>query len=410
MPGRITPRTQIGGQEQTQRQIMKSMSGLGTIIGLIIFGGTALLIAVDTLLNPIFLFAQARASGIDIGTPFGNGWLAWWTVGLITLCTTGIQYAFFDPGSKGWGIGRIVGIIIMAMDTAMDGGGFLAWQASGSHLTNLTGDATHLRWGMFPAVGSSGGEWFVWGVICATCAFHELFLGKVLGMVTFKPSVQADAMNVKIALWVYRAGQLLNSIRLVALSFTPYIMLGLDVVLFPQSQRAKDGGTQFGWIIVTAFVTILTLMLWRYYNDLHVEGGYKILQLDRTHQFMFFAAVAMSTIDSAYDLKGFNEAVYHQSGWVPQNLPAGGIQQWMLTAGIVMLICTAFAPMYSQLFGPVAMAAALIPGYSTFSPGGDPFGGGGGGFGGRATVDPFAGSDPFGGGGPLPGGVEEDDM
>lgn len=409
MPPRVTPRTRLGGQDDFEKRIVRGLGRLGWVVGFLIFFFTASLIAVDTLLNPIFLFAQAKASGIAIGTPIGAGWLAWWTVALVTLCTTGIQYAFFQEGTRGWGIGRIVGIIIMVMDTVMDGGGFLAWQGGGSKLTNLSGDASHLRWGMFPAPGSKGGEWFVWGVICFICAFHELFLGKVLGMVTFTPAIETDPMNLNIAKWIHRAGSLLLKVKLVVLNFTPYIMLGLDVILFPQSQRGQDGGTQFVWVFVTGAVTLATLALWRYYTHLRVEGNYKLSEMDRFHQFMFLGAVALSGIDSAYDLRGFNEAVYHQAGFVPQGLPSGGIQQWALTAGIVMLMCTAFAPMYSHLFGPVGVVAARIPGYdmgwgSLPIPVMPDMGGGGPVLGGESPFDGFepGGFTPPGGEPPFP--------
>ncbi len=379
----ITPNTRIGGQDDFESKIVKVMSGLGNILGLLIFAFTVLLIAVDVVLNPIFLFSQAKNSGIDIGTPFGPGALAWWTVIVITICTTGLQYALLQPGKKTWGIGHIVGLIIMAMDTVMDGGGFLAWKEGGGSLLNLSGDSSHLQWGMFPVHGAAFGEWFAYGAVCVICAFHETFLSKVLGLLTFDfDPVKTDIMSVNIGRWVNRAGILLSRIKLIVLSLTPYIMLGLDVMLFPQSVRGQDGTTQFIWIILTFFVTTGTLALWRYYDHLRTAGGHKIKDLDRPHQLMFAGAIVASAVDSYFDLRGFNEAVYHQAASIPQNLPPGGFQQWLLTAGIVMLICTAFAPMYSHLFGPIARVAAAIPGYNSMPDigsgepdfgGGDPF-------------------------------------
>ncbi len=374
----ISPPVRTGGQDEFEKGIQKAASILGNVVGGGIFFFTLGLVSIEVILNPIFLFAQAKANGVDIGSPFVS--MSWWTVIVVTFATTGIQYALLQPGGDRKGIGYKIGWAIAIMDTLMDGGGFLAW-VNGGDIWKLSGDSTHLQFGILPPAGADSTQWIGWAFICAICLGHEPFLSQVLGRLTFDASPDAGIMAVNVSRWTERAGKLHNRIKLITISFAPYIMMGLDVMLFPQSANGQNGVIQLTWIILTIAVTLATMTVWEYYNHLRMEGSYKVRDLDRKHQIGFMVALGLTIFDSVYDLKGFNQVIYNQSALIPQHLPPGGLGQFFLTAGLVMLMCTAFEPMNSHLFGPLTRLASILPGYDD---------GGGGDMGGG---DPFAGDD-----------------
>jgi hypothetical protein len=110
-------------------------------------------------------------------------------------------------------------------------------------------------------------------------------------------------------------------------------------------------------------VTLATITIWEYYNHLKTEGNYRIRELDRKHKIGFSVAIGMTLFDSAFDLQGFNQVIYGKSVFFPTGLTTAALADYILTAGLVMLMCTAFEPMNSHLFGPLSRLASLIPGY-----------------------------------------------
>lgn len=379
----ITPPTRTGGQESFENGIEKAMSWLGNIMGAGILFFTVMLLVLELVLNPIFIFAQAKAEGVDVGSPLTS--LSWWTIIVVTFATTGIQYALLQPGSGG-GIGTKIGWSIAIMDTLMDGGGFAAW-VQGGDFWKLSGDSSGLFWGLFPPLDGGWENWVGYGAVCAVCLLHEPFLSMVLGRLNFEPGPEAGVGAMNVLKWTERAGKLHNRVKLVAISFAPYVMLFLDVLLFPQSVKGSAGLIQALWFILTFIVTLLAIVVWEYYNHLRREGGgaYTIRTLDRKHQAVFLGAVTVVVVDSLFDLMGFNQVVYGEGTLFPTDIAQTA--PFFLTAGLVMLMVTCFEPLNSDLFMPLTRLA-----HSWADSGG------GGGGGGDDGFDAGGGSDKSSGG------------
>ncbi len=387
----ISPPVRTGGQDKFESGVAKAASILGQFVGLGIFAFTIGLVSIEVILNPIFLFAQAKANGVHVGSPFTS--MSWWTIIVVTFATTGIQYALLQPGADKKSLGYKIGWAIAIMDTLMDGGGFVAWM-NGGNVLKLSGDSHDLLLGVFPPVGKPSSWWVGYFAICAICLLHEPFLGQVLGRLNFEPGPEAGLGAVNISKWTERAGKFHNGIKLITISAAPYIMMGLDVMLFPQSVKGQNSVIQFTWLLLTGVVTLLGMVVWEYWNHIRTEGGYKLKDLDAKHKGIFLGAIGVTIFDSVFDLQGFNQVIFNQSSMIPQNLPPGAIEQFFLTAGLVLLMCTAFEPMNSHLFGPLSRLASMIPGYDEGpdenAGAGDDMGGDAGGGG---SEDPFGGED-----------------
>lgn len=389
----VTPPTVTGGRDGLESGLLKTMGLLGTTIGFIIFALTVIVLSIEVVLNPIYLFAQAKESGVDMGNPISS--ISWWIAVVITFATTGIQYALLAPGRPRQGLGYKVGWTIAIADTAMDGGGFAAWLNSGSIMT-LSGDSTILTLGVFPPLGwSNWPQWAGWLLVCVVCLFHEPFLEKVLSRMHFKPSPTAGITAINIAMWTERAGKLHNKVKLFAISLAPFVMLALDVLLFPQGMQDSTPQMRVFSIFMTFLITAVTVAVWEYYNHLNKEG-YPLKDLDRFHQLMFLGALTLTIGDSAVDLMGFNQTIFGSS--FP--LEADRTLPVFLTAGLVMLMCTAAEPMISDLFSPLATVGLIErdsgTGYQGAGDGNINFGGAGGDS--YGSPDPGYGPSPHGGG------------
>lgn len=356
----VSPPVKSDGHDEFVQGLAKAMSVLGNIMGFGIWSFTIGLTAIELILNPIFLFAQAKANGVHIGAPLVS--LSWWTIIVVTFATTGIQYALLQPGGDRKSLGYKIGWTIAIMDTLMDGAGFLAW-ANGGNVLKLSGDSSHLQFGILPPANAPMSQWVGWIFICAICLGHEPFLSQVLGRLSFVPGAEAGPMANNVLRWTSRAGKFHNRIKLISISFAPYIMMGLDVMLFPQSVKGQGSVIQLTWLILTVAVTLATITIWEYYNHLRSEGNYRVRELDRKHKIGFAVALGMTIFDSAFDLQGFNQVIYGKSVFFPTGLTTPALADYILTAGLVMLMCTAFEPMNSHLFGPLSRLAAMIPGY-----------------------------------------------
>ena len=367
----ITPPVRTGGQDNFERGVHRASGVLGNVVGGGIYIFTLALMALDIVLNPIFLFAQAKSNGVIVGSPFVS--LSWWTIILVTVATTGIQYALLQKGSDKSSIGYKIGWLMAIADTLMDGGGFAAW-LNGGDVFKLSGDSHNLFLGIFPPPGKPAAAWVGEIAIMAVCAFHEPFLGQVLGRLHFSPAPDASPGSINISRWTESAGKFHNRVKLVAISSAPYIMMGLDVILFPQSQKGQNGVIQFTWLMLTFIVTLGGMVVWEYWNHLH-ENNFRLKTLDRRHKMIFLGAIAISAFDSVFDLQGFNQVLFNQSSFIPKGLPPGAIEQYFLTVGVVLLMTTAFEPLNSHLFAPLARLAASLPGAGGMGGGFDPFGG-----------------------------------
>ncbi len=355
------PPLKTGWEDEYQGRIAKFQKGLGWFVGFIIFSLTATLLAIELLMNPIFLFAQAEANHVQLGGVFSLATLA---LVLVTFATTGVQYALFQEGQDKKSIGYKLGWVIAALDTFMDGGGFTAWlngfvKADGFWEGLFqTGDSTGMLWSTFPPLDKEHAYWWMAEIfICSLCLLHERFLGRMLGRVRFEPGMGAGDGVINIYKWVYRAGKLYNMVKLIALAFAPYVMMGLDILLFSLSARGEAGPLQWLWLIFSMFITAAGMMIWESYNHLRKEG-YKLKDLDRTFKFTFYGALAVTLFDSVLDLIGFNKIIFG-SAW-PSDV--GMTLPFILTAGLVMLLCTTFEALNSDLFLPLASFAHSVVG------------------------------------------------
>lgn len=407
----VTPNTKTGWHDEYENNLEKYTRLLGKLIGRGIVALTVLILGLELALNPIFLFTNSGQNGVDLPI-FSFGF---WVVLLVSPATTGIQYALFEGRARGGGgrLGRNLAWAIAVMDTAMDGGGILSWLESvrAGHIMGT--DTTGLAFGLIPDFNTPWWEWTAWGIIMALCFFHERFLEMFLGRETFEPGPDANAMSVEIAIQVEKAGKIFKKVKLYAIAGSPYIMAALDMLLFAQSVRGENGAVSVLYYFFSAVITAATMTVWEYYTHLR-ERGYKVvatkqehkaMQLDRLHRVVFMVAIGATFGDSVGDLAGFNQLIFGtHAGLVPDDWRL--VVPFLLTAGLVLTMTTAFEPMNSDLFGPIVSLAHRLPG------GGDGgFAGGGpgpGDFGGPAPGgfgDPGFGGGPFGGGpgdGPQP--------
>ena len=355
--GGITPSTKVGGQDQFEERLYKVISFLGHSLGFGIFAFTVALLAIEVILNPIFLFAQAESSGVDTGTPLTS--FSWWIVIIITFSTTGIQYALLAPGARRGGIGRTFGWTIAGLDTLMDGGGFMAW-LNGGDFWKFNGDTSDLWLGIFPSLDATWPYWVAYFVIGGVCLLHEPFLEMMLGRLTFQPAPDASIFAVNISAWTERAGKVLSNVKLIAIGLAPYVMLTLDMLLFPQSVKGQPGMIQVVFFIVTVVITLMAIMAWEYYNHLREEGNYKLKDLDVKHKAVFLGALIIVVIDSFFDLMGFNRIIFGVASPLPPTAQVA--VPFLLTAGLVMLMTTTFEPLNAHLFAPLARMGAISDG------------------------------------------------
>ncbi len=349
--------TTTGYHRESTERVTGAIEGIAKVMGFSAFSLTALLIAIDTVLNPIFMFAQASASGIHVGTPLLS-W-SWWIIAVITLATSGVQYALFDKAQQK-GMGKTVGWVIVIIDTLMDGGGFAAWVNKGD-LLNLSGDASNLQFGVLPAHGSGFTIWFLYLMICAICMLHEPFLQIILGRFSFEPVPGMQVALFIILQWIERAGKMLNVVRMISIPSSPIIILALDVMLFSQSAagHGKHNTVVVVVMFIMSFVTaIVGFMCWDWWN--HIRQRHSFSSLSMKHKGICLGAITATVVDSFFDLKGFNEVLYGQSKLIPTGLPAGGIQQWFLTGSLVMVMVTMLMPLFSDVF--LALAKREISG------------------------------------------------
>jgi hypothetical protein len=394
--GRITPPTSTGGEEEFISGLQKAETVLGHVIGFGIFFFTVSLLVLELALNPIFIFAQAKNNGVEIGAPFVS--LSWWIVILITFATTGLQYALLKPGHNKRRLGYVVGWAMAILDTLMDGAGFSAYVAGGSP-TNFSGDASHLVLGIFPEQGSGLAIWAAYGFICFVCLLHEPFLNVVLGRLHFEPSLASSNGPMVILKWTERAGKLHNRVALVAIVFAPYIMLSLDMLLFPKSVQGQSSIIQTIFFVMTVAITLVGIVGWEYWNHLVQEGKYKLKNLDRKHQGIFVAIMLVTIVDSVGDQAGMNQILFGRS-W-PQQSTMGNMTSFLVTSALVMLMCTFFEPLNSHVI--MDLVSRVAPGLRPHS---SLVGGGGPSMPGMDPLGPSPlGPDPLGPSAPMgPGG------
>lgn len=389
--GGITPPTRTGGEEEFISGLQKAETLLGHVIGFGIFFFTFSLLVLELALNPIFIFAQAKNNGVEIGAPFVS--ISWWIVILITFATTGLQYALLKPGHNKRRLGYMVGWIMAILDTLMDGAGFSAYVAGGNP-TNFSGDASHLTLGIFPESGSGLAIWMAYGFICFVCLLHEPFLNVVLGRLHFEPTLAASNGPMIILKWTERAGKMHNRVALVAIVFAPYIMLALDMLLFPKSVQGMSSIIQAIFFVMTVAITLVGIVGWEYWNHLTTEGGYKLKTLDQKHKMIFAAIILVTAVDSIGDQAGMNQILFGRS-W-PQESGLGNIASFLLTSALVMMMCTFFEPLNSHVIMDLVSKVGIRAPRSSMA----------GGLNGLDPLGGMSGMDAFGGGmGPMgPGG------
>lgn len=352
----ITPRTKTGGQDEWEAKLAAAMALLGKAIGIGLFGVVVVILTLELLLNPIFLFAQAHENGVEIGNPLTS--LGWWSVTIVTFATTGVQYALFDENSKNGTLGVKIAWTIAVMDTFMDGGGIAAWLIGVVHGEYFSPDTSALLFGMFPSTESPWWVWVSYVTVAAICFVHEKFLRLFLGRESFKAAPDAPQMTVNIAAWIHRAGNWFNAFRFFAIASAPVILLGLDMLLFTQSVRGTNFVVSALFLFFTIMVTLVTMMAWEYYAHLR-DRGYQVQKLDQTHRVAFAVALLGVFGDSLGDLSGFNNLIFGEATLWPTQLDMVG--PFVLTAGLVILMTSMFEPMFTDVFSQVGKLVDQIP-------------------------------------------------
>lgn len=354
--GGVEPEGATGYELEFREGLEKRMRFLGRVIGRFIILFTVIVLGFDLALNSIFMFANSGQNGVNLPL-YSPGF---WVILLISPATTGIQYALFDARGRGSGLGYTLGWVIAILDTVMDGSGFLAWLESMRGQDLIGTDSSHMLFNTFPTFNMPWWEWMWWGVMMALCFFHERFLELFLRRKTFAPSPDAGAMALEIAILVEKAGKIFKKVKLNAISWAPYIMFALDMMLFAQSVRGQYWGITASIYFASLLITVATMMVWERYFTLR-EEGYKVMafkaeskhmQLNRKYRLIFMGAIGITLADSIGDLKGFNQLIFgDNAGFIPYDWRLA--VPFLLTAGLVLTMTTAFEPMNSQLFSPL---------------------------------------------------------
>lgn len=348
----IEPETQTGGQQKLQERLNKMTADLGSWLGKGIILFVVIVLAIEFILNPLFIIAQAQAEGVDVSPQLDS--LQWWVrvnlLLLLTFATSGVQWALLaQGGGEGRQIGRVVGWIIAIGDTAMDGAGFLAWINGGS-LTDFTFDQASLLGGLFPPPGADAMQWVGVIAIWVICLGNEPFFTKILGRLTFDVDDDTEPFAKNISIYSEKAGELYNGVKFRAIHGAPICMFAMDLILFPLSAADQNSVYVVVWIVLSVMITLGGIAVWEYFNHLRKVGGYKISDLSAPLKRIAFFAFAITIVDSVFDLRGFNEALFGEVTFLP---PMDGLSG-PLTAVVVLLMCTACEPMVSDIFAPLA--------------------------------------------------------
>jgi hypothetical protein len=360
MPG-IDPPTRTGGQDELEQKLATNTGKLGVWLGRGIYLLMAILVFMEFVLNPIFMVAQAQAEGVDISFDYTS--FLWWVriimLLLVTFATSGVQWALLSPDRPKGGWGVKAGWTIAVADTAMDGGGFLNVWYSPSILDPFSFDQSNLGFGLFPPAGASLTDWTAYLLVCAVCLFNEPFLAIVLGRLTFDVNSNTLPLVAGVSIMTKKAGEHYNKIKGIAISFAPLNMIAMDLVLFPLSMAGETSTRVVIWSVFSVLVTIFGIALWEYFNHIRVVGGHAFKDLSTKLRLLGIGAIAVTVIDGYFDLVGFNEALFGQATALP---PMEGLAA-LLTAALVMIMCTASEPMIGDIFAPLgAMGMLQSPG------------------------------------------------
>lgn len=367
----------------------------GGFRGVSVLGGTLFLLALDLMLSVSLMISQSAGQQLPdapwdrfMFSVFGTGsdlslWgkiIPW----LFSVGTTGLIYALWNPPP---GVQRTwvtwVGWAMALMDTATDVGGLNAF---------MTGDP-QAGTQIFPE-GMPSIYLFFDFVAAVACLGQEPLLKVLLGqqkaranMPTADPGAPIERGLLNISGGAYSltsaASMIVGSLGL----------LLLDVVLTPQYPAPNELTKYFFWGF-SFFIFFLQLAAWRRFRRMH-DANQKLSEQTARVKMIAFGIAVTATIDTIFDLKGYNASLYHTSAlFIENRTPV-----WWLTACMLTILTLFGEPMNDKLFGEL---------YRNFGPGG------GGGGGPAITIQQPPSPQPppamggggglLGGGGAMPGG------
>ncbi|HEU5187008.1 MAG TPA: hypothetical protein VFT87_00740 [Candidatus Saccharimonadales bacterium] len=334
----------------------KFLGFIGNMFGGGVYSLVWAAIGLELVLSPIFIISLAHQFGIEISAPW-NGF-SFWIVAALSVAMTGTQYALNREGVDRKSIGARLALGFAVVDTANDGGGLLALIEGG--IANP--DSSNLVLGMFPRWDPSNWQaslmkWTAYVVVCAACFYHERYLRMMLSRTSWELPEEANSYEVNFYKWMWRAGDHFNKFVDFCTMATPFICLLFDFVLMPVSQTGDEGvlGPYMSWPIAF-FIMMLTMVTWQKYKDLK-RAGYRLSQLPVRYPVIIIAGLVLTTADSLFDLMGFNKLVFGQYTPIPKglNLPM------FMTLAMIMLLCTTFEIMNSDMHMKFAVKRRTHP-------------------------------------------------
>jgi len=338
---------EVGGDKLNNFGSEFASAGIGVISGTLSIGLATILIGADLALGPFFLFAQADNMDISLSL---LGKLTPW---VFSIALTGLLYGMWETislsYSKNWL--KVLAVLINVGDTLTDIGG-------ANWLITRNPDAGQQFW---PPPGTDPKKVYVIYGIGIMCFLHEPLLGWLLAKYrkAIDPAEQFGqaGFGEKIeVVFVKLAGSILNFVKFAGKFGATFMLPALDLILTPLLIDFGDDKILWGCVAGWSFaVTAIQSRLWARVREL---GGFKeAVARSTTDKAMVYGLLALVVVDTYLDIKGYNQALYGESGgW--DNVIANPTPSWMITIAILIVLCSCGELLGREIFTILARKAA----------------------------------------------------